>query len=146
VEVELADRIAVEYGKIIRLRLEYSSAMAEGEYSVAIGLAVRAAELSMAILDVLSDLREAESLPYVILAFATMADLGVARAADGDHSGAADVLRSLRRLLARTAPDETEQEDIDLSVGTQILSQRMCPHGRASYTGHCLAKPPCPLT
>jgi hypothetical protein len=146
VEEELADWLAEQYGRISQLRAQGASALTAGEYSTAINLAARTTELSREMLNRLSGAPDSEAFPYLILAFAARADMAAARAADGDQQGAslalwdrdplwADAASRMRAVLDRSG---------DLNVSTAVLSQRICPHGRASYTGGCLARPPCP--
>ena len=145
-EEQLADWLAEQYGRVSQLRAQGASALAAGEYSTAINLAARTTELSREMLDRLSGAPDSEAFPYLILAFAARADMAAARAADGDQRGASRALWDRDRLWAdaasRTGAVLDQFDDSDVS--TAILSQRICPHGRASYTGGCLARPPCP--
>ncbi len=142
---ELAGWAAGQYGRISQLRAEVTAAMAAGRYATAAALASRALELSTELLGRLSATAAAEALPYLTLAFAVRADAAAARAADGDPAGAARVLADPGSRWADAAQRIALLADQDgPTAGAGILAQRLCPHGRASYTGHCLARPPCP--
>jgi hypothetical protein len=141
----LADWLAELYGAILQMRAEFAEAMAEGRYSGAVALARRAVERSGEMLARLAEVPDPEALPYLILALAVRADLAAARAVDGDPAGAASTLADVDSVWAHAAQRVVAVRDQpDLVIRPTALVQRMCPHGRASYTGRCLARPPCP--
>jgi hypothetical protein len=143
---ELADQAAEQYGRISELRAEVASAMTAGDYARASDMAEHAVELSTDMLRGLVNVPGIEGLPYRLLAFAVRDDLALLRASLGDFAGIAQALTDLDEIW-----DAARQNVIQLlasvtygSEETKAFGLRACPHGRPSYDGHCLARPPCP--
>jgi len=134
---ELASWAAEQLGRVSRMRVEVAEAIDVGDYESAIRISEEAFELSRLTLERLADVDGPETSPHEAMAFATLSDITVARAAVGRPDPEADSgLASLQSLLllGRTGarPPET------------AMARRSCPHGRFTYDGHCLKKPPCP--
>jgi len=135
---DLAGWAAEQLGRITQMRLEAAEAVVGGDYEAAIRISEQAFELSRFTLDRLADVEEPEITPYEAVAFATLADLAVARAASGQlDEGPGVDLASLGTALLLLARTDTRQPTTD-------AARRSCPHGRFSYTGQCLKRPPCP--
>ena len=134
---ELAGRAAEQYGRISQMRAEVVRAIAAGEYEAATSVAEQALELSKNSVELLDDAETAESVPHLVLAFALQADLTVARIAAGKPEEVESGVASLDPGLLLSSYIDSVRSDL-------AMAARQCPHGRASYTGVCLAKPPCP--
>ncbi|GEM_PF-6321046 len=126
---------AEQYGAIGELRAEATRLMAAGEHSRAAEVAQQALEVCLQTVERLaSQGAGAEILvPHEVLAITALGDLASASTAAGDLAGALDHLAAIRRVV--TQMDERP---------VVALARRRCPHGRASYDGNCLSRPPCP--
>jgi hypothetical protein len=130
----LSGRVAELYGRTTQMRVEVVRAIAAGEYETAIGIAEQAVgELDRKAPELLENAEITERLPLLALAFALQGDLTVARLAAGRPEDVQSDFPSL-------SPDR-----LSTYFGSEPeMATRRCPHGRATYTGYCLARPPCP--
>ncbi len=137
-EEELTGRVAELYGRTSQTRVEVVRAIAAGEYETAIGIAVRAlGELNQQASELLEDAEMPESLPLLVLAAALQGDLTVARIAAGKPE-------EVQGDGPPLGPDLFFTSYIGSVRNELAMAARRCPHNRATYTGYCLARPPCP--
>jgi len=132
---ELIGRVAELYGRNTQTREEVVRAIAAGEYETAIDIAERAlGELRRKTPELLEGAEIQEGFPLLALASALQVDLTVARIAAGRPEDVDPGVPPVRADpdLSRYFSSEPE------------MAARRCPHGRATYTGLCLARPPCP--
>jgi hypothetical protein len=137
-EEERSDRMAELYGRISQARVEIVGALAAGEYETAISIGEQALEaLGQNAPELLEDAEITASLPLLVLASALQGDLTVARIAAGkpeDVQGGGPGL----------GPDLFLTSYIGSVRNELAMAARRCPHNRATYTGRCMARPPCP--
>ena len=137
-EEERSGRVAELYGRISQARVEVVGALAVGEYETAISIAEQALEaLGQNASELLEDAEMPASLPLLVLASALQGDLTVARIAAGkpeDVQGGGPGL----------GPDLFLTSYIGSVRNELAMAARRCPHNRATYTGYCMARPPCP--
>jgi hypothetical protein len=135
---EQAGRAAELYGRTTQARVEVVRAIADGEYETAIRIADEAlGVLGQTAPELLDDAEIQESLPLLALVSALQGDLTVARIAAGRPE-------DVQGGLAALSPDRFLASYFGSALSAPQMAARRCPHGRATYTGYCLARPPCP--
>lgn len=146
---EIARRAAELYGRISELRAEAASAVPAGDRARVAAILDQAFDLSTDMLRGLAGVRGVEALPYRLLAFAVRDDIALARASAGNLSSFAQVFTDLDEVWSAANQDVAQVISglVDRFLGPDVsLALRACPHGRPSYDGHCLARPPCPAS
>lgn len=137
-EEERSGRVAELYGRTTQARVEVVHALAAGEYETAISIAEQVLDaLDQDASELLEDADVSASIPLLVLASALQGDLAVARIAAGKPEEVQGGGPSL-------GPDFFFTSYIGSVRNELAMAARRCPHNRATYTGYCMARPPCP--